>query len=46
MDPNDFPEVDKTIYEKFIPIKDYYLTVTSKGCIARCSYCSQNFLQK
>lgn len=46
MDPKDFPEVDKTIYEKFIPMRKYYLTVTSKGCIARCSYCLQNFLHR
>ncbi|MBU0477573.1 radical SAM protein [bacterium] len=46
MDPKAFPAVDKTIYEKFIPMKDYYLTVTSKGCIAHCSYCTQNFLWK
>lgn len=46
MDPKDFPPLDKTTYEKFIPMKDYYLTVTSKGCIARCSYCTQNFLKK
>jgi len=43
--PSAFPEVDKTVYEKFIPMRDYYLTVTSKGCIAFCSYCSQNFLK-
>ena len=46
MDPKDFPVVDKTIYEKFIPIKQYYLTVTSKGCIDKCSYCLQNFLYR
>lgn len=46
MDPRDFPAIDKAIYEKFIPMKDYYLTVTSKGCIAQCSYCMQNFLKK
>lgn len=46
MRPEEFPEVDKTIYEKFIPIQQYYLTVTAKGCIARCSYCLQNFLSK
>ncbi len=45
MAPEDFPAVDKTIYEKFIPLKEYYLTVTSKGCICQCSYCSQNFLK-
>jgi len=46
MHPQDFPDVDKVIYEKFIPMKDYYMTVTSKGCIAHCSYCMQNFLKK
>jgi radical SAM superfamily enzyme YgiQ (UPF0313 family) len=46
MEPRDFPAVDKVIYEKFIPMKDYYLTVNSKGCIAQCSYCMQNFLKK
>lgn len=46
MQPDDFPDVDKTIYEKFIPMKEYYLTVTSKGCIVRCSYCMQNFLKR
>lgn len=44
MKPSEFPSLDKTIYEKFIPIREYYLTVTSKGCITRCSFCSQNFL--
>jgi radical SAM superfamily enzyme YgiQ (UPF0313 family) len=46
MNPQDFPKVDKSVYEKFIPMKDYYMTVTSKGCIAHCSYCMQNFLKK
>lgn len=41
-----FSHIDKSIYENFIPIKDYYLTVTSKGCISSCSYCSQNYLRK
>lgn len=46
MNGEDFPKVDKGIFEKFIPFKDYYLTVSSKGCISRCSYCTQNFLYK
>lgn len=45
-DLNELPIIDKELFEDFIPIKDYYLTVTSKGCIATCAYCSQNFLQK
>lgn len=41
---DELPIIDKELFEGFIPIKDYYLTVTSKGCIATCSYCSQSFL--
>ena len=37
------PLLDKELFKKYIPISDYYLTVTNKGCIATCSYCSQNF---
>jgi len=44
MNPEDFPKVDKSVFEKFIPMQNYYMTVTSKGCIAQCSYCLQNFL--
>lgn len=39
----EFPKPDKTVFEKFIPMKEYYLTVTNKGCIAKCSFCSENF---
>ena len=46
MAPAEFPEVDKTLYEKFVPMDEYYLTVTSKGCIAFCSYCMQNYLKR
>jgi len=40
--PN-FPVPDKQVFEKFIPIEEYYLTVTNKGCIQKCSFCSENF---
>ena len=43
---DELPIIDKGLFEDYIPIKDYYLTVTSKGCIATCAYCSQNFLKK
>ncbi len=42
----DFPTVDKTIFEKFIPMEGYYMTVSSKGCIATCSFCQQNFYHR
>lgn len=40
---DELPMIDKEIFENFIPISSYYLTVTNKGCISTCSYCSQNF---
>ncbi len=40
--PN-FPVPDKQVFESFIPIEEYYLTVTNKGCIQKCSFCSENF---
>ncbi len=39
----DFPEPDKKVFEDFVPIEEYYLTVTNKGCIQKCSFCSENF---
>ncbi len=42
-DLDSLPVIDKEIFEDFIPLSKYYLTVTNKGCISRCSYCSQNF---
>lgn len=46
VDLDELPMIDKELFEKFVPISDYYLTVTSKGCINACAYCSQNFLKK
>lgn len=43
---DELPLIDKELFEKDIPISEYYLTVTSKGCIASCAYCSQNFFKK
>ncbi|KMP11017.1 hypothetical protein UR09_04560 [Candidatus Nitromaritima sp. SCGC AAA799-A02] len=40
---NEFPAPDKTVFEPFVPINEYYLTVTNKGCIQKCSFCSENF---
>ncbi|MCL5090748.1 MAG: radical SAM protein, partial [Patescibacteria group bacterium] len=42
---DELPLPDKELFEKYVPISNYYLTVTSKGCLYACSYCSQNFLQ-
>ncbi len=40
---DELPLIDKKLFEEVIPINKYYLTVTNKGCLATCSYCSQNF---
>lgn len=45
-DLDELPMIDKELFEWVVPISDYYLTVTAKGCINACAYCSQNFLKK
>jgi len=44
-DLDTLPMPDKDLFEEYIDIPSYYLTVTNKGCIARCAYCSQNFYE-
>ncbi|MFH1850477.1 MAG: radical SAM protein [archaeon] len=46
VDLNVLPYYDKSLFEKEIPLKRVYLTVTSKSCYFACSFCSQNFLRK
>jgi len=38
MDSMPFP--DKELFAPFVPIKNYYLAVTNRGCPFSCSYCS------
>ena len=38
MDAMPFP--DKELFAPFVPIKNYYLAVTNRGCPFSCSYCS------
>ncbi len=45
-DLDSLPLIDKSIFERFVPLRRYYLTVTNKGCIAACAYCSQDYLQQ
>ncbi len=42
-DLDTLPMIDKDLFKDVIPISSYYLTVTNKGCLSACSYCSQNF---
>ena len=37
------PIFDKTIWEEHIPIGKFYLTMASRGCPYRCTYCFNNF---
>lgn len=37
------PLPDKDLFAPFIPIKNYYLAVTNRGCPYSCSYCSVSY---
>jgi anaerobic magnesium-protoporphyrin IX monomethyl ester cyclase len=39
-DMDEMPFPDKELFAPFIPIKNYYLAVTNRGCPFSCSYCS------
>lgn len=40
---DELPPPDKEIIKDSWNIRDYYLTVTSRGCIERCTFCQQSF---
>ena len=42
-DLDSLPPFDKSIWEDHIRIKDRYLTMASRGCPYRCSFCFNNF---
>ena len=42
-DLNTLPFPDKEIIKDAWNIRDYYLTVTNRGCIEKCSFCQQSF---
>lgn len=43
---DDLPMLDKELFEDYIPYRHYYLTVTNRGCVRRCSFCSENFKEQ
>lgn len=40
---DELPPFDKTIWEDHLRIKDKYLTMASRGCPYRCTFCFNNF---
>src|SRR3989338_5204626 len=43
-DLNAMPLPDKDLFAPFVPIKNYYLAVTSRGCPFSCTYCSVSYV--
>ena len=42
-DLDTLPGYDKSIWEEYIRIEDKYLTMASRGCPYRCTFCFNNF---
>ncbi|MBN1346103.1 MAG: B12-binding domain-containing radical SAM protein [Phycisphaerae bacterium] len=45
-DLDTLPWPDKELFAPHVPIKNYYLAVTSRGCPYACTYCSLSFQAK
>ncbi len=45
-DLDSLPLPDKELFAPHVPIKNYYLAVTSRGCPYACTYCSLSFQAK
>ena len=43
---DDLPMIDKELFEDYIPYRHYYLTITNRGCVRRCAFCSENFKER
>ncbi len=46
VDLDKLPNYDKSLFEDEVLIKHNYMTMTSRGCLFNCSYCSQSFLRR
>ena len=44
-DLDSLPQFDKEIWADIFPLKEYYLTMTSRGCPYNCSYCFNHFFK-
>ena len=45
-DLDSLPIFDKTLWEEYIPLGDSYITMTSRGCPYRCTFCFNSFFAK
>jgi len=45
-DLDSLPAFDKTLWEEHINIGDWYLTMASRGCPYRCTFCFNNFFAR
>lgn len=43
-DLDSMPFPDKELFAPYVPIRNYYLAVTNRGCPFNCTYCSVSFL--
>jgi anaerobic magnesium-protoporphyrin IX monomethyl ester cyclase len=43
---DELPLPDKELFAPHVPIKNYYLAVTARGCPFACSFCSLSYLAK
>lgn len=40
---NELPSFTKGLWEKYTPVKDNYITMATRGCPYRCTFCFNNF---
>jgi len=45
-DLDSLPAYDKTLWEEHIPLGNYYITMASRGCPYRCTFCFNNFFAR
>lgn len=45
-DLDSLPFYDKTIWEEYLRLGDLYITMTTRGCPYRCTFCFNNFFAK